>query len=213
MFYNLLNRNVLSAYAALFPEFFKDARETVPIKGIEEVELSLDSPLIDDVARMGALLGQLLDRDNLEWGLERTAVGEVFRSLAPDGALDEFEAASYFNYFSYDPSANLIQEPDMASLGDCGKEEQVCPAAKDQRLCAQYCNITGRVARNDAVIRDVFEMAVHPVNDLGSRSKSMLPNCNWAGDECWTKVITERGVCFTNYDSGTKTQANLEFIL
>ena len=52
-----------------------------------------------------------------------------------------------------------------------------------------------------ASIREILDMSVGAAGPLdGTSARRMLPECSWSGqDNCWRKVVTDRGVCFNNY--------------
>lgn len=123
--------------------------------------------------------------------IERKAQEFVFADLARRlniSGNDSFvEGARLVNSFCYGNPMIRDKEEDT-----CKSEVDSCENPNGE--CEQHCKNTKKAKVSSDFIRELMELSVPTVNE----AMGLLPNCQWASPgECWTRVITDRGLCFS----------------
>lgn len=170
----------------------------------------------DGIVKMGRLLDDILNHNYFIGGVigpdfQEAILEDLFRSVGrridPGKEFDPSAVAAMLSSYSYDVDDTLLYDDPKDYLVDCeykdinGNATNLC---RNGKSCSKYCEMASANKIPDEVILELFEMSVPHVNALnGEGSKSLLPGCRGKDqDQCWTRVVTDRGVCFSSYDKG-----------
>lgn len=137
------------------------------------------------------------------------------------GTANPTEVARYLNLFSYDRNFDLVKDADGSDVWagcDSVKAFPTPAPCNSSAGCSKYCDFLARMGGSssaEAAVLEAMDLSVRDVNGaLDAEAgvvKSFLPACSWKPDgKCWFRVITDRGLCFTNYDRGTELVAFAE---
>lgn len=149
------------------------------IDDIENISINVNLLPTDDGFKLGTKLGYLLD--NKIGGARDLIYDKVFEGLAkhlnvghPSEAIWLLSQFSYGNDFFFD-EIKTARPPQVKINGDLEKK-----------------------------VVELFEMAFESAIEPNySSSRSILPLCSWRElGECWTKIVSEQGICYTNYKEG-----------
>lgn len=82
----------------------------------------------------------------------------------------------------------------------CGNIDKNAPAE-----CQEYCELVEKGREAQDFILELLELSMPSANSPQElETRRLLPGCNWAEDngECWARVNTDQGVCFSNVFKG-----------
>lgn len=152
---------------------------------MQALDLTIES------GKLGTLLGffPVFSNRIVQYKAQEFVFSDLSKRLNLHGHGAFIEAARTVNYFTYG-------EPMIHN-----KEEEKCkwdPVNPDARNCKEP-ELTGG-ARDFA--EELPELSVAFVKEDGARQSpnSLLLICDWdENGSCWTSVVTDHGLCFTNY--------------
>lgn len=129
----------------------------------------------------GSLLGFFpIDEHNIiQYRAQEFVFSDMARRLDLRGPDAFIEAARLINHYAYGEPMILEKDGDDATL--------------DLENLAEGSN---------KFVEELVELSVPLVNGEGTKRspKSLLPSCDWdISGKCWTRVVTDQGLCFTNY--------------
>lgn len=128
--------------------------------------------------------------------------------LADEDTNSFVEAMRIVNLFTY--SGPLVADKkEKECLAHPCREETSNPGEKE------CCELVAKARMSKDVIKEIMELTVPHVNAADAETQSsMLPRCSWSeAGECWSRVTTDMGVCFTNFmkgDTSTPTPTDEE---
>ena len=173
-----------------------------------------------EMERLGSFFGHVMtwfENRRFIDSEEREALDAVFKEMykllfdrvsemAFGEIRDELQILDYFAYFDYDPTMSIFKRQfgEPVTTG-CENITDTCGENSGRDLppdpCLKYCEVIERSLALEGLVQELHEMADEGWDLNGLSKGPLLPYCNW-DRPCWTKVVTDRGVCFTDYDKG-----------
>ena len=209
-----------SFYSVFFPLLKSvDGKELNDLEALEDFDGYSSVPNIDKFP-MGDLFGQMLNRglvgNDLAKNLTEMLVEDIVKRLDVDGVNTGDSLMEFLSYFTYDHKDQTIlaKHNGGINLQGCNASSgAVLDCNGDDVLssgCADYCKLVNSGRRSEELVQEIFRMSMEDYGPLEiGKPRSLLPDCSWENStekgNCWRKVVIDRGICYTNYHSGTTT--------
>lgn len=208
---------IMNSYSIFFPIYDEVTGNTIPAKDLSDLDLSLP-PDVDiefqaqDIGRHGTLLGHLLsDAGVLTRAHTAFIIEHMFQGIALKMGVHDIEVAlRILTYFSTDLENEFFfkRNAEYSLYEGCLELEHgidICnniSAAND--MCKVYCQELAYAAKYSAdIVAEIFNLALKRSSTTwDTSSRNILPDCSWKksfGQPCWDKIMTQKGVCFSNY--------------
>lgn len=207
-------RLMMKSYSIFFPIYDEVTGDVLPAKDLSELDLTLppDHGINFHIGNLGYLLGHLLsDAGVLTRSHTAAIIEHLFKGIANRlGAPNMSAALRILTYFVANLQRGFLfkRNPEYPLYEGCPDLENgvdICAnVSAAQGICQFYCQEMATAAKtSEDVIAEVFNMALNVASpSWETSSRNMLPDCSWknASDQaCWANVVTNHGVCFTNY--------------
>ena len=209
--------------------FWHNKLDLNPLQSLDDYEL-LTLPDVGKITDMGDLIRHMINQNGLELipDINRivleTFMADLTLRLRIDGVQNMSSMVEFLGYFAYEPEAHSLLQRERSYnvrkhkvVKDCDEIgsnftdfSAFCNHPGLSEGCLRYCSLVEEVLSDKAKedqITELYNMTLDDVNrPVGNSSQSFLPSCTWSrkGRECWYRVVTDKGVCFTSYFKGKR---------
>ena len=216
-------KNTIHAYAIFFPVidgptpmFTKPKLHQ--LKGLESYDL-LPSIKIKEKENLGTVLGHMMNYQLLTTELTNTILPNLIEIISKEldlqGPEIHDEIFALLHYFSYPPNKDsflalhndVIYDPKLGCHNVTPGVDPCSDGTKIER-CSDYCE-RASLGRRKAIVQEILEMSTDSIMTSSESSESppttrpTLGSCTWEDEKpCWSKIINDRGLCFTNFKKG-----------
>lgn len=156
---------------------------------------------------LGTLLGQVHGKNFplLATRAQEFVISDIARRIGITGELTQvLRLANYHTFGDKKMFATLRVQDDL--LGDCTSDVNPCEGVSDVKPpCRDYCRLIENSTQVEDFLEEVLELSVPKVENSQSLEHSILAGCSWQDEEdkaCWSSVLTDQGVCFTDQLNG-----------
>ena len=215
-------RDMVALYSLFFPLVVGYDGERVPLRTMDQFHLE---PVESKGKRIGDILGQFafskepVERkknylptgiDHLEGVIAESFYKIIARITGIPELDNEASVTEFLTFFSYDVNLMPVTKLSGSFESECSSKYKSvdCFSEEDKKVpeaCERYCSLARKGLEVQDKVQEILEMSVPKVGQ-GFGIKDSLPACKWdsetRSENCWNKIVTDRGVCYTNYDKG-----------
>ena len=205
----------LQMYTHFFP-IYKNLSSSIEPEPLKPIAAYVFQPFLQSNLELRQkdllpLLLTMIDRRLLTLPELKDALAPIFASLLTShlDIADNEEISKIITTFQSDPVKNSFLNGRFFDF-PCGPYQsqikELCIVTQNA-TCKNYCKNLERYKQKSLRIKELFEMGAENFGNYrqGPNMVSFLPRCFYEGKEipgedCWQKVVTERGVCFSTFN-------------